>query len=321
MSDASAPMLIWTDARRVPLAKRLIDELGDVLSVCAVGGPRRGEVAELAEHVQIDAADDLRQMRLDHPSRHILLTSAAGVKRDDIAAALADGVTLFTLEPLGATVDVPLHQETPEPQHGQLIQLPLLRWCPAYIAAAEPTQAIAQAQAANITSIGKADDLSLFARLADAMDFAIHLIGVPDQIDATLTGGLVEPPEHLRGLAGHMTVNLHAADQAGATLCVSDRSPIHHRSAIVVGRTGVLTMDDHRYALHTESDEPLDQFEGDRSANDTASLVALQLRYHLSHALTRDAVDRRTIIGCCQTALLSTRTGQSESTERILRIA
>ncbi len=322
MNVASAPpLLIWTEARRAPLTRRLAAALGDAVSIVAVGGPRRGEVAELADTLGVASSDDLRQMRIDHPASHLLVVGAAGVKRDDVVAALAEGTHVFTLEPLAADAD-PAGADV-EPTRGRLRQLPLLRFSPAYLAAAEPTQAIGRVEAISIAAAGPADELSLFARLADTIDFAIALIGVPDQIDATLTGGLVEPPEQLRGLAGHMTVNLHAADRAGAAICVSDRSPVHHRRATVIGRTGLMHLDDHAYALHAraEGEPPLDEREGDAGPTDTAALVAEQLRYFLRGTAQREPVDRRAVIGCCEAALLSTRTGQSESTDRVLRIA
>lgn len=318
--NGQAELLIWAEARRVPMVQRLIDQLGDRVKIAALGGPRRGEVADLAESLGLAWGDDLRQLLHTRPAGAILFAGVSGVRRDDLAGALAQGISIFACEPLAGATEEVLHPTDTETAHGNLFQLPLLRMSQAFRAAAEPQEALGEIQAVQVTHVGQAQDLSLYARLADAMDFAVHLIGVPDQIDAALTGGLVEPPEQLRGLAGHMTINLRRADQASAMLCISDRSPVHHRGAVVLGRTGILSMDDQSYVLHTFDDQPLDESKAKSTLLDPAALIAEQLCYHLKHRVQRDTVDRRTIIGCCETALLATRTGQGESTDRILRV-
>lgn len=348
MADAAPPqLLIWTDARRVGLVERVAGLLGPV-DLQAVGGPRRGEVVELAQHLGATAADDFRRMIVETPAPYLLLATVAGVKAADIDLALAQGMTVFTLEPV-ATRSIPATTATGEAgteRPGRLLLTPLLRCSPAYLAAVDPLQATGQVHSLAITSIGTGEQATLYARLADAVDAALALIGMPDQVDAALAGPLAEPPDDLRGLVGHMTVNLHGADGSAACLHASNQSPIFRRSLVAVGREATLLLDDQRYQLYANAmpddsppggtdgaveldtppqapaNQPLEQ-SGDAGAvvADYASLIAAQWRHVIAQSADAAGlrVDRQAVVGICQTALLSVRTGQSESTDKLAR--
>jgi predicted dehydrogenase len=319
MSDAppTPNAVIWTDSRRVPLVERILACIAPAVSVAAVGGPKRGEVADLAERIDAKSADDLRQMLIDHPADYLLLAGSSGAKRDDLDAAVDAGTHVLALEPIAAASS---EARTIPAGAGGITTVPLLRYSPAYLSAAEPTEAIGDVLAVHVQALGPGAELSLFARLADAMDFILHLTGLPDQVDAALVGGLVEPPEQLRGLTGHMTVNLHIAGRAAASLLITDASPVHRRTATIIGRSGMLVMDDHRYQLYTDDDRPLEEQSVDHGRADLADLIARQWQWHIAHGARPQIIERRQIIACCETALLSTRTGQSESTARLLKL-
>jgi len=315
--------ILWCDATRAPLVRRLLVELPE-LAVLAVGGPRRGDVAELAESVGLTAYDDLRQMLIDHPAGYLLLATAEGFQTVDLATALDEAIDVLTLEPILSLSEAMIAERGERPV-GRLMLVPGFRAAPAWLAAADPAQALGPVGSLAISSVGGRAQVSLLARLADALDLALSLLGLPDQLDAALSGPLTEPPGDPRGLTGHLTVNLHFADQAGATLQVSDRASVHRRSLLAVGRDATLILDDHRYQLfahdHDEAADPLDQTEGPAPLiADPARLIAAQWRNLIAGRGQFRPYDRRAVIGCCQAALLSVRTGQSESTDKLLRL-
>jgi len=112
-------------------------------------------------------------------------------------------------------------------------------------------------------------------------------------------------PEHGHGLARQL----------------GDRAAVHRRMLTVVGEQGTLLLDDDRYRLYTADGETLDETEADPAHHaEPPELIAYQWK-HLSSAkpLPSDP-DLRVVLGCCEAALLSTRTGQVESTETLVRM-
>jgi hypothetical protein len=195
-----------------------------------------------------------------------------------------------------------------------------MRFSPGYLSAANPVEALGPLASLSIVSVGPPETLSLFARLADAVDLAIALAGVPDQVDAVVCGALREPPEELRGLAGHLTANLHVAGETGVALHLADRAPARQRSAAAVGRDGMLLLADDGYRLFTRDDAPLDAADVHAdAAQGLAGLIAHQWRF-LAAGRQADPLDRRHVIACCQAILLAARTGQTEYTDKLMRM-
>ncbi len=330
MADAVAQeVLVWTDAPRVPLVRDVLGRMTD-LRVLSVGGSRRAEVAELAEAFGAAAGDDLRRMVLDTPGSYLLLASPSGVARDDLAHALKLGIDVLSIEPLALQADQVIAPSGETASTGRLFQAPLLRFSPAYLAAAEPEQALGAVRSVSVTAIGPQASGSLFARLADAMDMLVHLAGIPDELYATLTGPLTEPPDDLRGMTGYVTAACTIADRAAATVTASDRSTAFCRRLLAVGETGLLDLDDLTYRLHCDPAAEA-AVEADAAAapppgpaepipTSPADLIARQWRWLMARRHVRPTADRRAIIACCEAALLSARTGQPESPHKLLRL-
>lgn len=315
----SSVALIWTDAQRTALWRRVVG-LVEGAAVRAVGGPRRSDAVELAEALGVEPWDDLRRMLIECGGRTLLLATTQGVRRSDLELASEEGIDVLTLEPIAGGPTEVLPAGGKRPGAGRLMQAPLMRFSPGYLAAADPVEALGPVSSLSVVSVGPPEALSLFARLADAVDLVMALAGVPDQVDAVVCGALREPPEELRGLAGHLTANLHIAGESGVTLHLADRAPARQRQATAIGRDGMLLLSDAGYRLFSGDNAPLDAADVHADAAEgLAGLIAHQWRW-LAAGRQAAPVDRRRVIACCQAILLAARTGQTEYTEKLMRM-
>ena len=316
-SAHATEVLVWTDQSRAGLCGRVMALLDGARAI-AVGGPRKSEVLELAEQLGAEAYDDVKRMFAAKPAEHLLVATATGLRLDDLRSAIDDGVHLLTVDPLAESIDQVLIADTKRDGAGRLVQVPLLRHAPGWRAAADPQEAMGKIRAINFTGLGDRSTGSLYARLADAMDMAVHLLGPPDVVDAQLISAVGGVPEDLSGLAGSMTCNLRYGDTAGVSVCVSDASGLWQRGVSVVAEQAVLTAGDGGYRLVGRDGAVLDGCVS--SEIEPGALIAEQWRWVMGHRFDRDTVDRRVVIACCQAALLSCRTGQSEDPHRLLSI-
>lgn len=317
-SPAPAETVIWTDAPRVALARRVAARL-DPVRVIGVGGPRRSDIAALAEQLAVDSHDDLRQMLTARPADLLLLIANTAAKRDDVQHALAEGIDVVAVEPIAAQVESVIAESPAAGRCGRLTQAPLWRLSPAWLSAAQPQQALGRIRSVSADVLAPPDCGSLFARLAGALDTVVHLLGMPDGIDAALSSTLAGPPEDLRGLTGSVTAHLRYDRHAVAVVHVSDRASVWRRSLTAVGDEGTLIIGDHTYRLIGTGDAAIDEALDLRPA-DPAELIAAQCRWLVDHRSPLEPVDRQRVIACCETALLSCRTGQCESPQTLLRL-
>jgi len=348
--------IAWLDEPHTALVADLLRRMSGV-GLLAVGGPTRGAVSAMGRDFDVPVRDDFRQLRVEHPADFLLLSTVEGTTPDDLGHWLASGGDVLTLEPVASRIDaVPDPAAISEgPTAGRLIQMPLLRCCPGWLRAADPQLALGELRTGSIHAMGPAGAISLFAHLADAMDLALVLFGTPDQIDAQLVGPLSAPPDDLHGLAGSITAHLRYGHHAGLTLHVSDRALRWARGGTLLGADGMMAFDDQHYTLTTRAAEPVatgghptarggaddpnatDQAVPPGPATETVSdetagaadptetpilsdLLAAQWQWLLAQRHGLPPIDRRVVIGCCQTVLLSTRTGQSESPQMLLNI-
>jgi hypothetical protein len=311
-------VVIWTDAARAPLVERVVGRMTD-LHVLGVGAARKSDATALAQTLGATAGDDLRQMLIDMPARFVLIAAATGAGADDIMLALGQSSDVLTIEPPSSHLDSALAWEKGQAPPGRLVHVPMWRLSPSYLAAADPQQAIGKIASMSLTTAGSEAAGSLFARIYDAMDMVVGLLGLPDTIDAALVGPLAEAPDDLRTLAGHLTAHLRYPE-AGVTLHASDRARQWTRRLDILGKDGQLRMDGRQYRLTTddtaEGDEVLDE-----ATVDPAELIARQWRWLIDHRHGPETVDRREILAACRTMLLSCRTAQSESPQTLLKMA
>ncbi|MEX2673336.1 MAG: hypothetical protein WD294_14635 [Phycisphaeraceae bacterium] len=312
-------VVIWAEASSVELTRTLMGRMSE-MHATAVGGHRRTGLADLAEAVDAPVVDDLRRILIERPPAYLLLASATGVTVDELRQARQAGTTVLALEPtLGSEQthdDIANDPHSPPP--------PILGWwwrqSPAWLAAADPQQAVGSVRGANVVTLAPAYTASLLARLIDAFDMLVALMGVPESIDASLSGVLSEPPEELRGLTGHLTAHLRFADGASASLLASDRAANWQRRLTALGSEAQLELGDIAYRLHERDGKLIDSLEHLDQPLDAVDLLVQQWRRIISGGVIPRHQDQRTLIACCQAALLSCRTGQLESPNTLLRL-
>jgi len=323
-------VIVWTDAPPAHIVRQILGQMTE-LKILAVGCPRSSpRPVELADAFSAAAFDDLRQMIVQLPAQYLFLATTNTVKPDDIAAVIQQQTDVLSLEPLLDAAPSSDDSKTLN-ESGRIHYLPRFRQCPAYLAAADPQQALSSIRSIQITSVGRAHVASLAARLTDALDMLIALLGLPDSIDAAYVGPSPDAPQSLRALTGHITANLRFSDQAAASLLLSDQSHIHHRAAAMIGSDATLLLNDLSYQLigNNDTGQPilLDQLlpdprDASRTPQDASSLIVHQWRRLLTHRPVDDrSVDPRALLAVAETVLLAARTAQPESPRKLFQMA
>lgn len=322
MAKANPPVeaIIWTDATRAALVQSVLDQM-PMVRVLGVSGPRKGELHDLGEALDLTPGDDLRKMLIDAPAQFLLLATAAAAGRDDLQLARQQSVHVICLTPPAAQAGDLLEYPRGQEPSGRLVHAPMLRMSPAWLSAADPQELLGTIESLSLAALGTMNQGTLYARLHDAMDLVIDLMGLPDSIDAALTGPLPEPPESLRGLTGSLTAHLRFADQAGATLHLSDQGHIWYRQAQIIGKQGQLVLGDHVYHLVTEQTNEATESADVQTSMHVDALIARQWQWMVDHQVGPEVADARQVLACCQAALLSCRTGQGESPHALMQMA
>ncbi|MBI1375285.1 MAG: hypothetical protein GC159_21410 [Phycisphaera sp.] len=349
-------VLAWTDPQRAGLVEAVLRRLvADGVTVAAIGGPTRAGLSEFGKAFDLPVMDDLRQMRVAHPTSVVLLATTESVGRGDVQAARAAGAIVLMIEPplteVGppdATLWTPPAESTDAAdtsapgatpgQSGRVMVTPLLRTSPGWRAAvdADAIAMIGRVRTVAVSVLGPTDLGGVYARLFDAMDIVHHLFGTADTIDATLSGPLTEPPADLRGMTGHLTAHLRFGSGASAVVQVADRAVTFDRFVTVLGDRGQLHVSDTAFDLVAR--EPQRESADDAApapadapprslhvsldvSTDPADLITHQWRLLRDRPAAIEHGDVRRIIASCQAASLSTRTGELESPATLLRLS
>lgn len=317
-------VLIWTDAERGDLVEQILGRMRGV-HVLAVGGPRKGPLAQLAQTLDARCEDDLRKMLVDQPAAYLLLATVAGVSKAELEQAQRSGTAVLALEPVAADLDVLGSEELVR----SVVMLPALHASPAWQAAAEPQQALGVIQSIHLSSLAPPTAGSLYTRLYECLDLLTTLMPAPETIDAALTGPLKAPPEDLRSLTGHLTAHLRfpggsggsgGSGGASAVLHLSDRAAAWSRRLVILGDEGQLELDDVSYRLSAADGHTLDELAPPTQQPDPADLIVAQWMKLLDRAPTPRTSPPYQIIAAAKSALLSCRTGELESVATLLRM-
>jgi len=320
-SAAQLEVIVWCDGLRSALVERVLGRLAD-RSVAAIGGPRRGPLADTADALGAKLHDDLRKMLVDHPGKHLLLATSEGVGPPELIQARESAASIAALDPIEAAeaagVEIPGNSST-------VWMLPSLRATPAWLSAAEPLQVLGKLRSVQIASLAPRSAGTLHARLHESMEMLLHLLGTPLTVDASLAGGPPEPPDELAALTGDLTAHLRFNNGASAVLHVSDGSTTWSRRLVALGDEAQITLDDLSYSLLNREGQLLDTLAhssagGARVSVDPAELIARQWRRLLEGGAPPKPVDSRAVSSCCRAALLSCRTAQLESPSTLLRM-
>ncbi|MBX3404750.1 MAG: hypothetical protein KF699_15165 [Phycisphaeraceae bacterium] len=270
---------------------------------------------------------------------------------DVIAASTGAGVVLGP----GAPVVV----DEPEPRvRGRAIDagggwarvLPLLRHCRAMREAVDLFEHLGPVRTAVFEGWSGPGQGTLGARLFDAMDTLVWLLGAPEQVDAAYVWPARARPIHattgetLRGLEGDLTANLRFADGRAAAVAVSDRAGRWSRSVTLIGEGGRLRVTDDGAGgsggaggtgtggfvwlsadgLTVDASRPARRKRGQEERPDEAFVDAAseQVARLLDQRIPPPApTDYAAVLAAAGAALLSARTGEAESPRTILRMA
>ena len=268
------PATLWLNTAQHALARAIVLRAG--LKVVALGSPEQGQAGKLAEDFGAKPLDDLRNA-IASAEPGLLLIAAPGDFASDpntaqqeaqtLRAARERGVKLATLEPLPASLlqlaAVSAKAASPValgPESGaesEELRTSLGEWAAMAplsrltSAAQEAIEAITggtfgPVRSATISCLGSPAEGSLGARLVDAMDLVLALLGEPETIDAAFTASDAArnlhplPGESLRGLHGDMTANLRFGGGRAACVYCSSHAGRYDLAATLIGPGGCL---------------------------------------------------------------------------------
>lgn len=224
--------------------------------------------------------------------------------------------------------------------------VPLLRLCRACRDAADVLEQFGHIRAVHVEAWCGPSQGTLGARLFDALDCIVALLGSPEQVDATYVwparGRAIHAAagETLRGLSGDLSASLRFSDGRAATIAISDHAARWSRSLTLIGDGGRLHISDDsasRSGTGTggftwlaadgrglDTSRPARRRRGQEERPDEALVDALadQLARLLDPRTPAPApTDYAAVLAAAGAALLSARTGEAESSQTILRMA
>ena len=356
-------LLIWADGASSRLIERVVGAVGrsvEGLRVIGVAGEQRSVATDLAGSLGTEAVDDLRVRLVEERPDWLLLGTVDGLKRDSLEAAKQVGCRVISLEPIppehhslfaktragqadhGGDDDEMGEDGSPGEAVEGAIFSPRIRASGVWASADDPLGALGSVRAGSVVCLAPQESGSLLSRLYDGFDLVVAAFGLPETVDASLSGALANPPEELRGLTGHVTAHVRFTDGASVTLVASDRAARWTRRVSLLGSGAHLELDDARYRLlgadgvDVEREDAAGKVKKRRVrktykdvAIDPADLIAEQWVREISGMGSGVPAVRRCdepesdhqLFACCQAALLSCKTAEPESPGRLLEIS
>lgn len=334
MSHTHPPLevTVWAGPEQTPLVREVLSNMGTLVRPIGVGGVRSTEVRELAQHFECGADDDFRKMLVDRPAAFVLMTTMDQVNRSDLEAALAQGSTVLTTEPVATGFEqlVSLRPRAARPNTanapattdaGHIIHVPAFKQMPGWTTAVEPLEVISTVRLLSFASLGRANECSLFARLCDAWEVVLGLTTMPESIDASLVGQPAEVPDNPRELTGHLAAHARMPGRCAAVLEVSDSAGPGFRRAHVVGDKGQFHVGDRDFKLLMAGGGVVDEKPLPTEPASFAQLIAIQWRQLIERpnlALAASTGSDPNALACALACLLSARTGEPEAPGKLL---
>ncbi|MFI4860188.1 MAG: hypothetical protein ACIAXF_05850 [Phycisphaerales bacterium JB063] len=334
-SDASAApyapeVTVWADDEHADEVARLLDLMGQSIHPIAVGGPRGGAPGGLAKSLNVPGFDDLRQMLVERPGTFLLLAVSQDESPADLAAALAGGTTLLALEPTSTTLagyaelDRPARNgEDPAIMPGRLVLLPRFTHSPGFIAAPDPYDILGDRRSLSITTLGGKDDGSLFMRLHDAWATALVFCDLPETIHASTAPPAGHTLEGPRNLAGRVSAHAQCPGGCAVLLFAANQSPAPQHTLTILGDTGQLTVTPTGYQL-TRHDGTIEDEKKSTPVPSRIDQSAEQWRRLIDQRASTDEPGTRreqAALACTLATLLSAKTGQPESPQRVMQMS
>lgn len=247
------------------------------------------------------------------------------------------GVKVASLEPFPASVVAARAWRAEAGDDEAVAFLPLLRRSRGFARAEDALETFGRVRTLAFSARSNRREGSLAARLFDAMDAALRLLGEPESIDASVAGphagsGLrLAAGDSLADLAGDLTAHLRYPDDRSASLALSDQGGRWFRGVTLLGEGGCARFDETTFEWITpqgdsadESSEAANVSDAQRSAPPRSSVevFAEQVDRLLDPRAAAPApTDRLCALAMAEAAVLSARTAQPESPATILKMS
>ena len=324
------PTLAWLSPIQAELAAGIARHAG--LTITRVGcsdAEKSGAGADLARALHATPADDLRSALASSEIDAVLIGAITPDESEhtllapDVLRGLTQhGVRVFSLAPPPGRIGDPGQSFTSGP--GPIEMVPMLRRSPGFQAAMTALESFGAIRTVAISARCGVARGSLGARLVDAMDAALALLGEPDSIDATIAAPAcaAPQPETLLELRGDCSALLRCPDGRSASVSLTDQAGQWFRGVTILGERGCLRVEDDAFEWIDPDGQPIDRSERADEHPDPARIIGQAIARRLSGVTEpEDPRVRLRAIGMAEAAALSARTGQPESPAKLLHLA
>lgn len=304
---------VWARDDQAALARAVADAAG--LAIRRAGGPDGG----LAEQLGADRLPDLRQAAVEGPEDVVLILTPTGVDARSLRNSRARHIV--STEPL-PTSALTLRQEGWLDVGAEFRLAGGMRFWRGFDEASVAMAEIGRPPMIVARSTSAPSESTLGARLFDAADALVSLMGEPTVAFASWSPAGQPIPETLATLSGSMSVTLAFADGRSAGIVASDRST-WSRSIEVLSPRGGIHLSDRSMVWIDPTGFARDRWDdpAPASAWPAADAMASGVRAAIENQSQAAPSSLALVLAVCQAALLSVRTGQAESIETLRRLA
>jgi len=249
-------------------------------------------------------------------SEHTLLA------RESLRALEQRNVRVFSLAPPPGRIGDLGHWFDAGP--ARIDMIPMVRRSPGFRAAVAAMEEFGPVRTVAISARSGVALGSLGARLVDAMDAALSLLGIPDSIDAAIShpSPATGVPETLLELRGDCGALLRHPDGKSASVSLTDQGGRWFRGVTILGEGGCLRVEDDGFEWIGHDGALIDRSERGPEAFDPARIIGSAIRRGLEGATeAEDPATLQRVLAMAEAAGLSARTGEPESPAKLLRLA
>ncbi len=310
-------MIAWLERGQEPLLRDVLQNDDFILVAIGAHSPALG--TELSDTFSVPRVDDLRQAILRDDVNVLFIAAPERIDADERRLLRERDILTVSAEP--RPVDITdLMADATEAETAHFV--PLMRRSSGYRGAIDALTEFGPPEAAHVALTGGVGQGTLFARVFDAMDLLHTSFSQIEGIDAALSGPISTVPESLEILHGNLTANIRFTDRRSASLCISDCAGPWRRQITFLSERGHITITDAGYHWH-DADGELIEHAGADELHTPGQLIGMQITRLLEGRDAPPATsppDTAMLLGWCEAARLSCRTGQPESPVRLLQI-
>lgn len=307
-------LIVWAEPGQETLVREAIDRSG--LTLAAVGSEEPSAAAGLSRSLAVEPAGNLRSAIQRTDVDLLWLATARPMDSSQRRLLRETGLPTASCQPIPATCQEVL-ADPAEARTARFV--PLFRQSPGFSTACEALAEFGPPQTAALHLASGPGQGTLLARLFDALDLFRGLLGEALTMDAALAAAQGRVPETLGAMKGHMTLNTRFPGGGCGCALVSDAGGGWCRRLTLLGSGGRLQIEDRGFLWTSPDGRTIDSHRQEQLS--PGELVGLQLRRLLGHPPTGEPTEPAsaypTILAMCETALLSCRTGQTESPSKL----